>query len=317
MHRYILRRLLYSIPALFLVSILIFLLVRLVPGDVILAQVGEAGYISEARLQEFRAQLGLDAPLPVQYVRWMGGLLFKFDLGKSLWTGEPVIEEIKRKLPVTAELALMSLLISIVLSVPLGIISAIRRDTPLDYVSRIVSISGLSLPDFWLGTLVVVFGAILFRWLPPIGYIPFFEDPGSNIQQFLLPALVLGVRMSAVGTRMTRSTMLEVLREDYIRTAWAKGLQERMIIVRHALKNAMIPVITIMGGQLRFLLGGTVVIESIFALPGVGRLTLDSIIKFDYPQTQANVMFAAVIVIVLNLVVDLTYSWFDPRIRYE
>ncbi|MBI2887715.1 MAG: ABC transporter permease [Chloroflexi bacterium] len=317
MHRYIIRRLIYSLPALVGVSILVFMMVRLVPGDVILAQIGEAGYISESRLQEFRAQLGLDAPFHEQYLRWMGGMLFKFDLGKSLWTGEPVIEEIKRKLPVTAELALMALVISIFLSLPLGIISAVRRDTPLDYFSRMVAISGLSLPDFWLGTLVVVFSAIWFKWLPPIGYLPFFDDPWGNIQQFLLPAVVLGVRLSAVGTRMTRSTMLEVLREDYIRTAWAKGLRERMVIVRHALKNAMIPVITIMGGQLRFLLGGTVIIESIFALPGVGRLTLDSIIKLDYPQTQANVMFAAVVVIALNLIVDLTYSWFDPRIRYE
>ena len=216
-----------------------------------------------------------------------------------------------------AELALLALVVSILISVPLGIISAIRRDTPLDYLSRIIAISGLSLPDFWLGTLVVVFSAITFHWLPPIGYIPFFKDPGGNLQQFLIPALILGVRLTAVSSRMTRSTMLEVLREDYIRTAWAKGLQERVVIARHALKNAMIPVITIMGNQLRFLLGGTVIIESIFALPGVGRLTLDSIIKLDYPQVQANVMFAAVIVILLNLLVDLTYSWFDPRIRYE
>ncbi len=296
---------------------LVFMLVRLVSGDVIMAQLEGVGYISPDQLAKIRADMGLDAPAPIQYLNWMGGMVFKADLGKSLWTGEPVIEEIKRKLPVTAELALLALLTSIVVSVPLGIISAIRRDTPLDYVSRMIAISGLSLPDFWLGTLVVVFAAIWLHWLPPIGYIPFFTNPGANLQQFLIPALILGVRLAAVSTRMTRSTMLEVLREDYIRTAWAKGLKERVVIARHAMKNAMIPVITILGGQLRFLLGGTVIIESIFALPGVGRLTLDSIIKLDYPQTQANIMFAAVIVILLNLIVDLTYSWFDPRIRYD
>ena len=224
---------------------------------------------------------------------------------------------LKKSIPVTIELALLAMILGLVIAIPLGVLSATRQDKPSDYVGRLVAISGLSLPDFWLGTLVITFAAIWFGWIPPLGYASVWESPWTNLQQFLLPAAVLGFRLSAATMRMTRSTLLEVLREDYVRTAWAKGLGERVIIYKHALKNALIPVVTIVGGQLGTLLAGTVIVETIFALPGMGRLTVEAILYRDYPIVQTNVMLVAGTLVTLNLLVDLTYAWLDPRIRYR
>jgi peptide/nickel transport system permease protein len=215
------------------------------------------------------------------------------------------------------ELAVLAMILGLVIAVPIGVISATRQDKPSDYAGRVAAITGLSLPDFWLGTLVITFAAIWFRWIPPLGYASLWTDPWTNLQQFLLPAAVLGFRLSAATMRMTRSTLLEVLREDYVRTAWAKGLGERIIIYKHALKNALIPVITLVGGQFGTLLAGTVIVETIFALPGMGRLTVEAILFRDYPIVQTNVMLVAVTLVTLNLLVDLTYAWLDPRIRYQ
>jgi peptide/nickel transport system permease protein len=224
---------------------------------------------------------------------------------------------LKKSIPVTIELALLAMVLGLVIAIPVGVLSATRQDKLSDYVGRLLAISGLSLPDFWLGTLVITFAAIWFAWMPPLGYASIWESPWKNLQQFLLPAAVLGFRLSAATMRMTRSTLLEVLREDYVRTAWAKGLGERMIIYKHALKNALIPVITIVGGQLGTLLAGTVIVETIFALPGMGRLTVEAILFRDYPVVQTNVMLVAGTLVALNLLVDLAYAWLDPRIHYR
>jgi len=224
---------------------------------------------------------------------------------------------LKKSIPVTLELATLALILGLLIAIPVGVLSATRQDQPADYVGRVVAVSGLSMPDFWLGTLVITFAAIWFRWMPPIGYVSLWDDPWRNLQQFLLPAAVLGFRLSAATMRMTRSTVLEVLREDYVRTAWAKGLGGRMVVYKHALKNALIPVVTIVGGQLGTLLAGTVVVETIFALPGMGRLTVEAILFRDYPVVQTNIMLVAGVLVTLNLLVDLTYAWLDPRIRYR
>ncbi len=237
--------------------------------------------------------------------------------GDSIFTNEPIPVALKKAIPVTLELATLAMILGLVIAIPIGVISATRQDTSSDYLGRVVAVSGLSLPDFWLGTLVITFAAIWLHWIPPIGYVSFWESPGRNLQQFLLPAAVLGFRLSAATMRMTRSTVLEVLREDYVRTAWAKGLGGRIVVYKHALKNALIPVVTIVGGQLGVLLAGTVVVETIFALPGMGRLTVEAILFRDYPVVQTNVMLVAATLVTLNLIVDLTYAWLDPRIRYR
>jgi peptide/nickel transport system permease protein len=237
--------------------------------------------------------------------------------GHSIFTNEPIAVSLRKAIPVTLELAALALVIGIAIAVPVGVLSATRQDTASDYVGRVVAVSGLSFPEFWLGTLVITFAAIWFHWIPPIGYVSFWESPWKNLQQFLIPAAVLGFRLSAATMRMTRSTVLEVLREDYVRTAWAKGLAGRMVVYKHALKNALIPVVTIVGGQLGVLLAGTVVVETIFALPGMGRLTVEAILYRDYPVVQTNVMLVAATLVTLNLIVDLTYAWLDPRIRYS
>jgi peptide/nickel transport system permease protein len=240
-----------------------------------------------------------------------------FNPGYSIFTNEPISEALKKAIPVTIELAVLAMILGLLIAIPIGVISATRQDTGADYAGRLVAISGLSLPDFWLGTLVITFAAIWFAWIPKIGYVSLWESPWQNLQQFLLPAAVLGFRLSAATMRMTRSTVLEVLREDYVRTAWAKGLGERIIVYKHALKNALIPVITLIGGQLGTLLAGTVIVETIFALPGMGRLTVEAILFRDYPVVQTNVMLVAAALVTLNLVIDLTYAWLDPRIRYQ
>jgi peptide/nickel transport system permease protein len=316
MHKYILRRLLLAIPVLLLASLIVFGLMRVMPGDALTALMAESGNVSERELQKLRKDLGLDLPYYEQYLIWLWQMV-SLNPGYSIFTSEPIPVALKKSIPVTIELALLAMILGLVIAIPLGVLSATRQDKPSDYVGRLVAISGLSLPDFWLGTLVITFAAIWFSWIPPLGYASVWESPWTNLQQFLLPAAVLGFRLSAATMRMTRSTLLEVLREDYVRTAWAKGLGERVIIYKHALKNALIPVVTIVGGQLGTLLAGTVIVETIFALPGMGRLTVEAILYRDYPIVQTNVMLVAGTLVTLNLLVDLTYAWLDPRIHYR
>jgi peptide/nickel transport system permease protein len=316
MHKYIIRRLLLAIPVLLLSSLIVFGLMRVMPGDALTALMAESGNVGERELQKLRKDLGLDLPYYEQYLIWLWQMV-SLNPGYSIFTSEPIPVALKKSIPVTIELALLAMILGLVIAIPLGVLSATRQDKPSDYVGRLVAISGLSLPDFWLGTLVITFAAIWFGWIPPLGYASVWESPWTNLQQFLLPAAVLGFRLSAATMRMTRSTLLEVLREDYVRTAWAKGLGERVIIYKHALKNALIPVVTIVGGQLGTLLAGTVIVETIFALPGMGRLTVEAILYRDYPIVQTNVMLVAGTLVTLNLLVDLTYAWLDPRIRYR
>jgi len=314
-YKYVVRRFLLAVPVLLLSSLIVFSLMRVMPGDALIALMGESGNVGERELQKLRRDLGLDRPYYAQYGIWLWQMV-SLDPGYSIFTNEPIAVALKKSIPVTLELATLALILGLVIAIPVGVLSATRQDTAPDYMGRIIAMSGLSLPDFWLGTLVITFAAIWFRWIPPLGYASLWEAPLTNLQQFLLPAAVLGFRLSAATMRMTRSTVLEVLREDYVRTAWAKGLGGRIVVYKHALKNALIPVVTIVGGQLGTLLAGTVIVETIFALPGMGRLTVEAILFRDYPVVQTNVMLVAATLVTLNLVVDLTYAWLDPRIRY-
>ena len=316
MYKYALRRLMLAVPVLLLSSLIVFGLMRVMPGDALTLLMGESGNISERDLAKVRQQLRLDLPYHEQYALWLWQMV-SFSPGDSLFTGEPITTSLKKAVPVTIELAALAMVLGIVIAVPIGVISATRQDSTADYTGRVVAVSGLSIPDFWLGTLVITFAALWFHWIPPVGYTSLWVDPWRNLQQFLLPAAVLGFRLAAATMRMTRSTVLEVLREDYVRTAWAKGLAGRVVVYKHALKNALIPVVTIIGGQLGVLLAGTVVVETIFALPGMGRLTVEAILYRDYPVVQTNVMLVAGTLVTLNLLVDLSYAWLDPRIRYS
>lgn len=320
MRNYIIKRLLLLIPTFLVVSMIIFVLMRAIPGDAAIMMLrpgesGEAIYGPEA-YAALRHQFGLDKPLWEQYTIWLWGIM-RGDWGRSLYSNTPVLTELFNRLPVTVELAFLTVLIAFSIAIPIGVLSAIRQDTLLDYVARLIPIAFLSMPGFWIGTLLILIPAMLWRYLPPLHYISPLEDPITNLRQFLPPALSMGAFSSAVLMRMTRSTMLEVLRQDYVRTAWAKGLWERAVIQRHALKNALIPVVTIAGMQFGHLLGGTVIMEALFGLPGLGRLTLFSIEHRDYPQVQANVVIFAALYVVINLIVDLIYGWLDPRIRYD
>ena len=316
MHKYVIRRLLLSVPVLLLSSLIVFGLMRVMPGDALTALMAESGNVSAKDLQKLRMGLGLDRPYHEQYALWLWQMV-SLNPGYSIFTNEPIPVALKKAIPVTLELATLAIILGLSIAIPIGVLSATRQDTPSDYVGRVVAVSGLSLPDFWLGTLVITFAAIWFHWIPPIGYVSLWDSPWKNLQQFLLPAAILGFRLSAATMRMTRSTVLEVLREDYVRTAWAKGLAGKIVVYKHALKNALIPVVTIVGGQLGTLLAGTVVVETIFALPGMGRLTVEAILFRDYPVVQTNVMLVAATLVTLNLIVDLTYAWLDPRIRYS
>jgi len=316
MYKYVIRRMLLVIPVLLLSSLVVFGLMRVMPGDALTALMGESGNVGEKELAKLRKDLGLDRPYHEQYALWVWQMV-SLNPGHSIFTNEPIAVSLKKAIPVTLELASLAMIIGIVIAVPVGVMSATRQDSASDYVGRVIAVSGLSFPEFWLGTLVITFAAIWFHWIPPIGYVSLWESPWKNLQQFLIPAAVLGFRLSAATMRMTRSTVLEVLREDYVRTAWAKGLEGRIVVYKHALKNALIPVVTIVGGQLGVLLAGTVVVETIFALPGMGRLTVEAILFRDYPVVQTNVMLVAATLVTLNLLVDLTYAWLDPRIRYR
>jgi peptide/nickel transport system permease protein len=300
-------------PTMVLVTLLVFSIIRLLPGDIVTLMMSEQGYASDKA--QLERMLGLDQPFYQQYVGYIGRVL-RGDLGVSFWTKEPVLEEILRRLPVSLELAILAMLFGLVIALPVGIFSAIRQDTWLDYLFRSGAIGGLSIPSFWMATVVIVTASIWWQWVPPMRYTPFARDPMKNLSQLLLPAIILGLALSASVMRMTRSMVLEVLREDYVRTAWAKGLPERMVVARHVLKNAMIPVVTVVGLQLSTLIGGTVIMESIFVLPGMGKFLLDAITWRDYPVIQGINLFLATGVIVLNLVIDVVYGYLDPRIRY-
>ena len=316
MYKYVLRRVLLAVPVLVLSSLIVFGLMRVMPGDALTALMAESGNVGEKELQKLRKDLGLDLPYYKQYLVWVWQMV-SFSPGDSIFTNEPIPVALKKAIPVTLELAILAMVLGLVIAIPIGVLSATHQDRLSDYVGRVVAVSGLSMPEFWLGTLVITFAAIWFHWMPPLGYVSFWESPWKNLQQFLVPAAILGFRLSAATMRMTRSTVLEVLREDYVRTAWAKGLAGKIVVYKHALKNALIPVVTIVGGQLGVLLAGTVVVETIFALPGMGRLTVEAILYRDYPVVQTNVMLVAGTLVTLNLLVDMTYAWLDPRIRYQ
>jgi peptide/nickel transport system permease protein len=305
------------IPTLLGAVTLIFLIMRLLPGDVALYILGsdESSEMNREALQRIRVDLGLDQPLIVQYGEWIWKAL-RFDFGNSYWTRQPVIEELGRRYPMTANLAFLSLILGTLIAIPIGVLSAVRQDTMVDYAARIFSIAGLSIPSFWLAILVILGLVHYFKWLPPLDYAPFWVDPWLNFKQLAFPALVTGYRLSAIGARMTRSSILEVLREDYVRTARAKGVQERVVLLRHALKNALLPVITIIGIELLVLFGGLVVVETVFTIPGIGRFLVDAITHRDYPSIQALVFVFSVFVLVINLLVDILYGVLDPRIRY-
>ena len=317
MRTYILKRLLLIVPTLFGAAAVVFVIMRVIPGDVALLILGgDSGQVDQKQLTAVRQQLGLDQPLPVQFGTWLWGVL-RFDFGTSLWTGQPVTEELLIRLPLSLELALLATLVSVLISIPFGMIAAVRQDTWVDYLIRVISIGGLAIPSFWIGILCIMFLVIYFGWGPPLEYTPPWIDPWANFSQMVWPVVTVGYRYAAVTTRMTRSTVLEVLREDYIRTAWAKGLRERVVVIRHALKNAMLPVITLIGTEFAFLIGGLVVTETVFTLNGVGRFVVDAVAHRDYPVVQALVFLIAFGFVIVNLLVDLTYAWFDPRIRYR
>ncbi|MBI3077321.1 MAG: ABC transporter permease [Deltaproteobacteria bacterium] len=317
MRRYIIRRLLLMLPTLFGVALLVFLLLRVAPGDIVeLKYAGTGTYAPKEALDRERALLGLDKPVWQQFVTWLWGIA-RLDFGTSMWTGRPITHEIAIRLQLSLQLAIMATLVAILLSVPLGTLAALRQDTWVDYAVRVFSIAGLAVPSFWLGIVLILLLLIFFRWLPPITFTPFWVDPGANLAQLIWPAVAVGYRYSAVATRMTRSAVVEVLREDYIRTARAKGLWEKLILTRHALKNAMLPVITIIGLEFAFLIGGLVVTEQVFNLNGIGMLFVESITRRDYTMTQALVLLVSFVFIAVNFVVDLLYGWLDPRIRYQ
>lgn len=315
MGRYIIRRLLLIIPTIIGVTILVSLVVRLLPVNVIDAMLAEQGYAHGDR-ERLARELGLDKPWPFQYWDWLSGIL-QGDLGKSLRTGRSIGGELKARLPVTLELAALALVMSLLIAIPTGIISAARQDTPLDYLARSFAISALAIPGFWLATLVVVWPSVWWRWTPPLDYHNLWERPLQNLAQMWLPALLLSFYVAGYTLRMMRSMMLEVLRQDYIRTAWAKGLRERVIIARHALKNALIPVVTVIGLQIPILIGGAVVYETVFAIPGIGRYLVDAVTRRDYTVVQGINLVMAGVVVCCNLVVDVLYAYLDPRVRLE
>ena len=314
MRQYVMKRLLLVIPTLFFITLIVFALTRLIPGDVVELMFQEQGYAKD--LAAMRALLGLDRPLHLQYLSWLGKVL-RGDFGTSLWTKNPVIEEIVYRLPVTLELGILAMVFAISMAIPIGVLAAIRHDTLQDYAARSFAIGGLSIPNFWLATITIVLPAYYFGWTPPIQYIKFAEAPWGHLGQFLLPAFILGLASGASVMRLTRAMMLEVLRQDYVRTALSKGLRERVVVLKHALRNAIIPVITILGIQLAQVAGGTVIMESIFGLPGMGKFLFDALLQRDYPVVQGVNLLLASIIVLMNLVTDVTYALIDPRIRYQ
>jgi peptide/nickel transport system permease protein len=317
MRTYVLKRLLLMVPTLLGVATLVFLLLRVLPGDVVLLRLaGEGGKVADEVLRAERARLGLDHALWRQYLDWIWGLV-QGDLGLSMWTGRPVAQEIRIRMTLSVELTILATLLAVAVSIPLGTLAALRRATWVDYLLRVFSISGLSLPSFWLGVLMVLMLLRLFAWSPPLTFTAFWQDPVANLSQLIWPALVVGFRSAALSARMMRSALLEVLGDDYIRTARAKGLSERAVVRRHAVRNALLPVVTVVGLESAVILGGLVVTEQVFNLNGLGKLLLEAVTRRDYTLTQALVMLSASTFVVMNLLVDLCYAWLDPRIRYR
>ncbi len=315
MRQYVLRRLTLAIPTLFLVSVIVFAMMRLMPGDVATRMV--EGHAYAPTLDALRKDLGLDRPAVVQYLDWVGGILLRGDFGHSYWTRQPILEEFVRRFPVTLELALLTILVSVIIGVLVGIVSAARQDSFSDYLGRILAIFALSVPYFGLAVLVVVLPAIYFKWTPVWTYVAFTANPLENLKIMIVPALVFGVTRAGPIMRIMRSALLDVLRQEYIRTAWSKGLNERTIVLRHALKNAMIPVISLVGLQMPLYIGGSVIIEAIFRLPGVGLFFFEALTRLDYPVVQSVNLIVAAMVVGLNLLIDLSYAFLDPRIRYH
>ncbi len=335
MRTYIIRRLILLVVTMLLVSLLVFILVRIIPGDVLQLMVRQQGVIvtgggeqAQLDVEAIRKMLGMDVPAHEQYAHWLGiwpdprkdgqfsGIL-QGDFGTSLWTGADVAEELWRRLPITFELGILAFIIAQLIALPVGVYSAIRQDSAGDYIGRSFAIISLATPAFWLATMIMVFPSIWWKWSPPMAYIRFGEDPLGNLEQFLIPAVLMGTAMSAATMRMLRTTMLEVLRQDYVRTAWSKGLRERIVVVRHAMRNALIPVITMISGQIMVMIGGSVIMEQIFNLPGMGRLFLDAINNRDYPYVQSIAFLLGNIGLFLILLTDLSYAYLDPRVRYR
>jgi peptide/nickel transport system permease protein len=317
MWQYILKRLLLMIPTLLGVALLVFLLLRVAPGDIVeLKYAGSGTFAPKEALDRERAQLGLDKPVPQQFVSWIAGVV-RFDFGESMWTGQPITQEIKVRLELSLELAVMATLVAMLLAIPLGTLAALKQDTWVDYAVRIFSIAGLAMPSFWLGIVIILGFLILFKWMPPLTFTSFWVDPRANLSQLIWPALAVGYRYSAMATRMTRSAVLEVLRDDYVRTARAKGLGEAVVVLKHALRNALLPIVTVIGLEFAFLIGGLVVTEQVFNLNGIGMLFVESVTHRDYTMTQALVLLVAFVFILMNFLVDLLYAWLDPRIHYR
>jgi peptide/nickel transport system permease protein len=312
---FIIRRLLLVIPTLIGVAVAVFFLIRVMPGDVVVVKLrADGANVSDETIQLERQRLGLDKPLYVQFADYMIGLAH-FDLGKSLWTGESVNKEIALRVPVSFQIALMASFIAVLIAIPLGTISALYRDTWIDHSVRVLAVSGLAIPSFWLGMLIILTLLMLFNWLPKIGYVSIWDDPIANLSVTIWPAISVGYRYAAVATRMMRSALLEVMREDYIRTARAKGVWTRLIMRRHALRNALLPVVTVIGLEFAFLIGGLVVTEQVFSINGIGKLFVDATTRGDFNLIQGLVLFIATMFIFVNLIVDLLYAWLDPRIR--
>ena len=316
MQRYIIGRLLLMIPTLVGVAVLTFVVMRVVPGDIVeLRYAAGGGAVPQEVIDQERRALGLDRPLHQQFADYMLAVA-RLDFGISLWTGGPVIREVAIRLELSLELAILASLIAVTLALPLGLIAAVRQDTWVDYVVRVFSIGGLAMPSFWIGIMVILLLLTLFAWAPPLTFTPLVKDPIANLAQLFLPALTVGYRYSAVATRMTRSTVLEVLREDYVRTARAKGLREQLVVMRHALRNALLPVVTVISLEFAFLIGGLVVTEQVFNLNGLGKLLVDAVAHRDYTLVQALVLLFSFVFVLVNFLVDLLYAVLDPRIRY-
>jgi peptide/nickel transport system permease protein len=317
MMTYAIKRLLLMIPTLLGVATLIFFMLRVVPGDIVEIRLrGDSGSVPREVIDRERERLGLNKPLPVQFADWIAGLV-TLDLGVSMWTERPVTTEIGIRLGLSLQIAVMGAVIAVLIAIPLGTISALFRDTWIDYVVRVITIGGLAVPSFWLGMVIILALLSVLSWAPPVMYTPFYKDPVANLAQLIWPALAVGYRYSAVVARMVRSSLLEIMREDYIRTARAKGVFERMVVFRHAMGNALLPAITLIGLEFAFLMGGLVVTEQVFNLNGVGRLFVEAVARNDFTLIQGLVMLIAVMFVVVNLLVDLTYGFLDPRIRYR
>lgn len=313
MRKYVLRRLLIATSSFFLASLVVFSLPRMIPGDVVQLMLEERAYGKD--LEDLRAKLGLNRPIHIQYFEWAGRIV-RGELGESLWTKRPVLEELGRRLPVSLKLGLLALLFSVSIALPIGILAAIRQDSLADYVARSLAIVGLSVPGFWIATMVILLPSLWWNWSPPIQFTEFSVDPWAHVSQFIIPAFILGIASSAAIMRLTRAQLLEVLRQDYVRTAWAKGVRESAVVLKHSLKNSLIPVITVLGIQIAQILGGTVIFETIFGLPGMGRFLFDAINQRDYPVIQGVNLVIVSVVILMNLAVDACYAYLDPRIRY-